>query len=84
MLHEVIVGVPLGLFRLWSFLAMLAQLPLAFVTDRSVARFYRAYGRRYLKGTQYGNIVMWASLFLGQPTAVMLYVRAYLANQAEL
>lgn len=38
---------------------------------------------RYLKGTQYGNVVVWASIFFGQPAAVMLYVQAYLAQQNE-
>ena len=36
---------------------------------------------RYLKGSQYGNVVVWASVFFGQPAAVMLYVQAYLAEQ---
>eukprot|EP00048_Salpingoeca_helianthica_P013667 m.205958 g.205958 ORF g.205958 m.205958 type:complete len:472 (+) comp15533_c1_seq1:2634-4049(+) len=69
--HEVLVGVPLGIPRLWSFLAMLTQVPLAVVTER------------YLKGTQYGNVVMWASLLLGQPTAIMLYVKAYIDAHAD-
>ncbi len=37
---------------------------------------------RYFKGTQYGNVLVWASLFLGQPTAIMLYVKAYLDSRA--
>ena len=35
-MHEVLVSVPLGLFRVWSFLAMLSQIPLALITDRCV------------------------------------------------
>lgn len=36
--HELLVGVPLGIPRLWSFAAMLAQVPLAVFTDRSAHR----------------------------------------------
>eukprot|EP00052_Salpingoeca_macrocollata_P010162 m.79482 g.79482 ORF g.79482 m.79482 type:complete len:442 (+) comp17422_c0_seq1:200-1525(+) len=64
--HELLVSVPLQRVRMWSFMAMIGQIPLAIFTEK------------YLKGSQYGNVVMWASLFLGQPAAIMLYVQAYL------
>jgi hypothetical protein len=32
--HELLVSVPLGMFRMWAFAAMVMQLPLAVVTDR--------------------------------------------------
>ncbi|EGD82136.1 acyl-coenzyme A:diacylglycerol acyltransferase 1 [Salpingoeca rosetta] len=70
-MHEVLVSVPLGLFRMWSFLAMLAQVPLAALTDK------------FLVGTPYGNVVVWSSVFFGQPMAIMLYVQAYLLRQRE-
>ena len=38
-----------------------------------------AHACRYLDGSQYGNVVVWISLFLGQPMAIMLYVHDYLA-----
>lgn len=34
---------------------------------------------RFMQGSQYGNVVVWLSLFIGQPMAVMLYVHDYLA-----
>eukprot|EP00051_Salpingoeca_urceolata_P006328 m.83956 g.83956 ORF g.83956 m.83956 type:complete len:528 (+) comp14781_c0_seq3:165-1748(+) len=68
--HELLVSVPLGMFKFWSFLAMVVQVPLAIVNDR------------YLRGTAYGNIVVWASLFVGQPVAIMLYMNAYKESQA--
>eukprot|EP00730_Choanoeca_flexa_P016397 TRINITY_DN7729_c0_g1_i2.p1 TRINITY_DN7729_c0_g1~~TRINITY_DN7729_c0_g1_i2.p1 ORF type:complete len:513 (+),score=81.15 TRINITY_DN7729_c0_g1_i2:50-1540(+) len=71
--HELLISVPLCMFRLWAFTAMAMQVPMAIITDK------------YLKGTQYGNVVVWASLFFGQPAAIMLYVQAYLAqNQLNL
>eukprot|EP00043_Microstomoeca_roanoka_P009323 m.88821 g.88821 ORF g.88821 m.88821 type:complete len:505 (-) comp14551_c2_seq1:91-1605(-) len=69
-MHEVLVSVPLGLFRAWSFLAMLAQVPLVFITDK------------FLVDTPYGNVVVWSSLFFGQPMAIMLYVQAYMLQQS--
>ncbi|EDQ89779.1 uncharacterized protein MONBRDRAFT_20830 [Monosiga brevicollis MX1] len=67
--HELLVSVPLCMFRMWAFTAMAMQVPLALFADR------------HFNGSQYGNVVVWASLFFGQPAAVMLYVQAYLAQQ---
>ena len=38
---------------------------------------------RYLVNTPYGNVVVWSSLFFGQPMAIMLYVQAYLLQQKQ-
>ena len=35
-LHEVLVSVPLHMFQGWFFLAMIMQVPFAFITDRFV------------------------------------------------
>eukprot|EP00055_Hartaetosiga_balthica_P015789 m.96011 g.96011 ORF g.96011 m.96011 type:complete len:615 (+) comp8959_c3_seq1:170-2014(+) len=70
-LHEILVSVPLGLFKGWAFLAMVMQVPLVFFTEK------------FLNGTPYGNVIMWSSLFFGQPMAVMLYVQAFLAENSH-
>uniref|UniRef100_A0AAY4BKW4 O-acyltransferase n=1 Tax=Denticeps clupeoides TaxID=299321 RepID=A0AAY4BKW4_9TELE len=62
--HEYLVSVPLRMFRLWAFMGMMAQLPLAWL----VARFLRG---------NYGNAAVWMSLIIGQPIAVMMYVHDY-------
>ena len=58
--HEYLVSVPLHLFRLWAFWAMLAQIPLNIFTDK------------VLKGGRAGNIVVWLSLLVGQPMAILV------------
>uniref|UniRef100_UPI001293081D diacylglycerol O-acyltransferase 1-like n=1 Tax=Lonchura striata TaxID=40157 RepID=UPI001293081D len=59
-----LVSVPLRMFRLWAFMGMAAQIPLAWL----VARFLRGH---------YGNAAVWLSLILGQPVAVLMYVHDY-------
>uniref|UniRef100_A0A914YY41 O-acyltransferase n=1 Tax=Panagrolaimus superbus TaxID=310955 RepID=A0A914YY41_9BILA len=58
--HEYLVSVPLHLFRLWAFWAMLAQIPLSMFTEK------------VLKGGRAGNIVVWLSLLVGQPMAILV------------
>jgi len=60
--HEYLVSIPLHMFRLWAFNGMLAQIPLSFVTDK------------FLRGGRSGNILVWLSLILGQPMAILMYV----------
>ncbi|XP_030014879.1 diacylglycerol O-acyltransferase 1b [Sphaeramia orbicularis] len=62
--HEYLVSVPLRMFRLWAFMAMMAQLPLAWFVGR------------FLRG-DYGNAAVWMSLIIGQPIAVLMYVHDY-------
>lgn len=62
--HEYLVSVPLRMFRLWAFLGMMAQLPLAWVVSR------------FLHGT-YGNAAVWISIIIGQPFAILMYVHDY-------
>ncbi|OWA50350.1 Diacylglycerol O-acyltransferase 1 [Hypsibius exemplaris] len=62
--HEYIVSVPLRIFRLWSFMGMLSQIPIA------------AFVSRYLKGP-YGNMAVWMSLIIGQPLAILMYFHDY-------
>uniref|UniRef100_A0AAV2KA62 O-acyltransferase n=1 Tax=Knipowitschia caucasica TaxID=637954 RepID=A0AAV2KA62_KNICA len=57
--HEYLVSVPLKMFRLWAFMGMMAQVPLAWFVSR------------YLNGI-YGNAAVWISLIIGQPVAVLM------------
>ncbi|XP_059827614.1 diacylglycerol O-acyltransferase 1a [Hypanus sabinus] len=62
--HEYLVSVPLKMFRLWAFMGMMAQVPLAWLVGR------------FLSGN-YGNAAVWLSLIIGQPVAVLMYVHDY-------
>uniref|UniRef100_A0A671W3L4 O-acyltransferase n=1 Tax=Sparus aurata TaxID=8175 RepID=A0A671W3L4_SPAAU len=62
--HEYLVSVPLKMFRLWAFMGMMAQVPLAWFVSR------------FLNGN-YGNAAVWISLIIGQPVAVLMYVHDY-------
>uniref|UniRef100_A0A3B5KLE2 O-acyltransferase n=1 Tax=Takifugu rubripes TaxID=31033 RepID=A0A3B5KLE2_TAKRU len=62
--HEYLVSVPLRMFRLWAFMGMMAQVPLAWFVSR------------FLNGN-YGNAAVWISLIIGQPVAVLMYVHDY-------
>uniref|UniRef100_A0A669BEV7 O-acyltransferase n=1 Tax=Oreochromis niloticus TaxID=8128 RepID=A0A669BEV7_ORENI len=62
--HEYLVSVPLRMFRLWAFMGMMAQLPLAWFVGR------------FLRGN-YGNAAVWISIIIGQPFAVLMYVHDY-------
>ncbi|XP_061520203.1 diacylglycerol O-acyltransferase 1a [Phycodurus eques] len=62
--HEYLVSVPLKMFRLWAFMGMMAQVPLAWFVGR------------FLNGI-YGNAAVWISLIIGQPVAVLMYVHDY-------
>ncbi|XP_076469783.1 diacylglycerol O-acyltransferase 1-like isoform X2 [Babylonia areolata] len=62
--HEYLVSIPLCMFKYWAFMGMLAQVPLAYMTGQ------------FFKGTA-GNVVMWVSLIVGQPVAILAYVHDY-------
>lgn len=64
--HEFLVSVPLRLFRFWAFLAMLAQVPLHLIVKRFLGDY-----------PNYGNMVVWLSIILGQPLAILTYVHDY-------
>uniref|UniRef100_A0A8D0CMB3 O-acyltransferase n=1 Tax=Sander lucioperca TaxID=283035 RepID=A0A8D0CMB3_SANLU len=71
--HEYLVSVPLRMFRLWAFMGMMAQLPLAWFVGR------------FLRGN-YSNAAVWISLIIGQPFAILMYVHDYyvLTNECML
>lgn len=62
--HEYLVSVPLRMFRLWAFMGMMAQLPLAWFVGN------------VLRGN-YSNAAVWISIIIGQPFAVLMYVHDY-------
>ncbi|CAF0732171.1 unnamed protein product [Didymodactylos carnosus] len=63
--HEYLISVPLRMFRIWSFIAILVQVPMAFIV-------------KYMnREARYGNIAVWISLILLQPIAIILYLQDY-------
>ncbi|XP_078542577.1 diacylglycerol O-acyltransferase 1 [Lissotriton helveticus] len=62
--HEYLVSVPLKMFRLWAFMGMMSQIPLAWFVGK------------FLRGN-YGNAAVWISLIIGQPIAILMYVHDY-------
>lgn len=66
--HEYLVSVPLKTFNVYAFTGMMAQIPLSFVS-------------RFLEknlGGRWGNMIVWASLILGQPLCIMIYYHDYM------
>eukprot|EP00057_Strongylocentrotus_purpuratus_P015273 XP_011669747.1 PREDICTED: diacylglycerol O-acyltransferase 1 [Strongylocentrotus purpuratus] len=68
--HEYLVSIPLQMFRLWAFGGMLAQLPLVKLTSK-------------VKG-HWGNVLVWLSLIIGQPVAVLMYFHDYYVMHAAI
>ncbi|KAL7484237.1 hypothetical protein ACHAW6_009884 [Cyclotella cf. meneghiniana] len=68
-LHEVLISVPCHMIRIWSFLAMMGQIPLIILTKKIDKR---------MPGSSIGNIIFWISFCLvGQPMAMLLYTIDY-------
>ena len=68
-LHEVLISVPCHNLQIWSFLAMMGQLPLIFVTKMIDKR---------MPNSSVGNFIFWISFcFIGQPMAMLLYTIDY-------
>lgn len=61
--HEYLVSVPFQMFRVWLFVGMLVQVPLAVISLQMSPRM--------------GNIVMWLTLIVGQPAVVLMYFHDY-------
>ncbi|CAG9768714.1 unnamed protein product [Ceutorhynchus assimilis] len=66
--HEYMVSVPLRTYKIWAFMGMMGQIPLSFMS-----RFVE---KRY--GPRFGNIVVWASIIIGQPLCIMMYYHDYM------
>ncbi|XP_031563566.1 diacylglycerol O-acyltransferase 1-like [Actinia tenebrosa] len=69
--HEYLVSVPLRMARLWSFMAMIGQLPMA------------VFIKKFIKNPNYGNVVVWLSIILGQPLAIMMYFHDYYVRSLQ-
>ncbi|CAB3397671.1 unnamed protein product [Caenorhabditis bovis] len=71
--HEYLVSVPLKMFRLWAYYGMMGQIPLSFITDKVV------------RGGRAGNIIVWLSLIVGQPLAILMYgLDWYILNYGDV
>lgn len=68
--HEYMVSVPLKTYKIWAFMGMMGQIPLSQIS-RFVERHY---------GPRLGNMVVWASLIIGQPLCIMMYYHDYVVN----
>uniref|UniRef100_A0A2C9K594 O-acyltransferase n=1 Tax=Biomphalaria glabrata TaxID=6526 RepID=A0A2C9K594_BIOGL len=62
--HEYLVSIPLRMFKIWAFMGMAMQVPIAYITSK------------FVRG-KWGNITMWLSLILGQPVAILAYFHDY-------
>eukprot|EP00804_Cyclotella_cryptica_P012557 CCRYP_014715-RA/>CCRYP_014715-RA protein AED:0.01 eAED:0.01 QI:22/1/1/1/1/1/3/4001/752 len=75
-LHEVLISVPCHMIRVWSFLAMMGQIPLIILTKKIDRR---------MPGSSIGNIIFWISFCLvGQPMAMLLYTIDYWETHSVL
>ncbi|XP_002736160.1 diacylglycerol O-acyltransferase 1-like [Saccoglossus kowalevskii] len=69
--HEYLVSIPLQMFRLWAFMGMMTQVPLALVVNRV-----------HKISPVYSNMMVWMSVIAGQPVAIMMYVHDYVVQNA--
>lgn len=73
-MHEVLISVPCHMVRVWSFLAMMGQIPLIILTKKIDKK---------IPGSSIGNIIFWISFCLvGQPMALLLYTIDYWESHA--
>lgn len=71
--HELLLGVPLQMVKLWAFWGIMLQIPLIMISDWINKRH---------KSSQWGNIIFWISFcVVGQPVTVLLY---YLGFQGQV
>lgn len=65
--HEYMVSVPLKTFKIWAFMGMMGQIPLSMISRYMERNF----------GPRMGNVVVWASIIMGQPLCIMMYYHDY-------
>lgn len=70
MLHEVVSSVAFKCIRPWFFFGMLAQVPLVQLSRR-------------FRGHRRGNMIVWLSLFMGQPLLEILYFRDWFSRYSS-
>uniref|UniRef100_A0A0K8URF5 O-acyltransferase n=2 Tax=Endopterygota TaxID=33392 RepID=A0A0K8URF5_BACLA len=68
--HEYLVSIPLQTHKIWAFLGMMGQIPLSAIS-KSIER---------KMGPRMGNIIVWASIILGQPLCIMMYYHDYVVT----
>ena len=67
--HEILISIPFHRIHCWSFLGMMAQIPLSNLT---------LYLDKKYPGTSIGNVIFWISFcIVGQPMAAALYTIDY-------
>lgn len=71
--HEYLVSVPLQTYKIWAFLGMMGQIPLSVISK---------FVERKL-GPRMGNIIVWASIILGQPLCIMMYYHDYVVTHFQ-
>ncbi|TMW49839.1 hypothetical protein DOY81_005079 [Sarcophaga bullata] len=71
--HEYLVSVPLQTYKIWAFLGMMGQIPLSAIS-KNVERSL---------GPRMGNIIVWASIILGQPLCIMMYYHDYVITHFQ-
>ncbi|KAG2448405.1 hypothetical protein HYH02_006297 [Chlamydomonas schloesseri] len=70
--HELLLGVPLHMVRLWAFGGIMFQVPLIMVTEML---------RKKLNRDELGNYIFWiAFCVVGQPVCVLLYYHDYVVG----
>jgi len=68
--HELVLGVPLHMPRLWAFCGIMFQVPLILASERL---------RKLVKSDVLGNCLFWISFcVVGQPVCVLLYYHDYI------
>uniref|UniRef100_H2YCG6 O-acyltransferase n=1 Tax=Ciona savignyi TaxID=51511 RepID=H2YCG6_CIOSA len=71
--HEYLVSIPLHMFKAWAFFGMTMQVRLV---QCGFFRFLVIWvSKRF--SSNYGNMIVWMSLILGQPVAILAYVYHY-------
>eukprot|EP00300_Choanocystis_sp_HF-7_P043098 c9722_g1_i2.p1 GENE.c9722_g1_i2~~c9722_g1_i2.p1 ORF type:complete len:361 (+),score=42.68 c9722_g1_i2:445-1527(+) len=71
-LHELVLDAAFRRFGYFAFSGMVGQLPMCALTD-------------LIRGRSVGNVIMWLSLLLGQPLAVILYYQDwYIHNKLHM
>jgi len=69
-LHEYVISVPLQMFKAYAFLGMFLQIPLMRISTFAQERM----------GNRWGNVIVWMSLIIGQPLAVLMYYHDFVVQ----
>ncbi|XP_069191146.1 diacylglycerol O-acyltransferase 1 isoform X2 [Procambarus clarkii] len=72
-LHEYLVSIPLHMYKIGVFLGMMVQVPLVYISTIVESKL----------GPRWGNMIVWASLILGQPLGIMVYYHDYMVKTLD-